>query len=188
MHAFLMTVAFFAQTSASVSREAVKAHAAVRAALAPSAIEKLEQAAGSMAKVDVKSAQNAVKTAFPDAELSAAEIDVLASYVMSEAAEIIAAETKKIDEQKTALRAAMKAAGVEPKAGAKYALKLSGDFARAPEPLGADAGPAAMQQRLEELGAMADLNQRRRASVIDLVEAARKKGHDVALNAIRNLK
>ncbi|MEK6375188.1 MAG: hypothetical protein AABO58_21145 [Acidobacteriota bacterium] len=188
MHAFLIAVALFAQTDVSVDRQAVKAHPELHAALAPSAIEKLERAAASIAKVDVKSAQKAVKTAFPDAELSAADIDALASYVMSEAADIIAAETTKIDEQKRAVQEAMKAAGLEPKVGAKYALKLSGDYAKAPEPLGADAAPAAMQQRLEELGAMAELNQRRRTSVLDAADAARKKGHDVALNAIRNLK
>lgn len=185
MHALLIAVTLFAQTSASVSRETVKSTADVRAALAPSAREKLEQAAVSIEKADVKTARAAVTKAFPGAELGAPELDALASFVLAEVAEVIGAESKKIDEQRTALRAAMKAAGVEPKAGAKYALKLSGDYAKAPEPLAADATPAAMQQRLDELGAMADLNQRRRTSIAD---AAWKKGHDVVLNSIRNLK
>ena len=187
MHTFLMAIALFAQVS--ISREAVKAQSDLRAALAPEAREKLEHAAASIAKVDVKTAQKAVKSAFPDAELSAADLDALASYVMSEAATIIAAETTKIDEQKSALREAMKAAGVEPKTGAKYALKLSGDYAKAPEPLGSDAAPAAMQQRLEELNAMAELNQRRRASALDAAESGLKRVRgEAALNAIRNLK
>ncbi len=189
MHNFLLAVLLLAQTDVSVSREAVKAHADLGAALSSSARKKLEHAATSVgAKADVKVARDAVKKAFPDAELSAADIDALASFVMSEASVVIDAETKKINEQKAALREAMKAAGVEPAAGAKYALKLSGDYAKAPEPLGAGAPPAAMQQRLEELGAMAELNQRRRMTVLDAAEAAIKKGHDVSLNAIRNLK
>lgn len=188
MHAFLIAIALFAQVS--VSREAVKgAPADVRAALAPSALSKLEQAAASIEKVDVKSAQKAVKTAFPDAELSAADIDALASVVMSESAKTVDGETKKIDEQRVAVREAMKAAGIEPKADAKYALKLSGDYATAPKPLAADAPPAALLQRFEELTAMAELNRRKSRSLLDAAgAAARKSQHDVAMNAIRNLK
>jgi hypothetical protein len=185
MHAFLMAVALFAQVS--VSREAVKATPAdVRGALAPSALSKLEEAAASIAKVDVKSAQKAVKTAFPDAELSAADIDALASVVMFAAAKNVDAETKKIDEQKAAVRDAMKAAGLEPKADAKAVVKLSGDYAAtAPKALAADAPPAALLQRFGELTAMAELNRRTSRG---LLEAAAKSRHDVSMNAIRNLK
>jgi hypothetical protein len=157
----------------------------MHAALAPSALAKLEDAAASLANVDVKSAQKAVKTTFPDAELSAADIDALASVVMSAAAKTIDAETKKIDEQNALVRKAMKAAGVEPKADAKVAVKFSGDYATAPKPLAADAPPAALLQRFGELTAMAELNQRKSRSVL---EAAAKSRHDVSMNAIRNLK
>src|SRR5438874_1825784 len=148
MHALLMAIALFAQVS--VTREAVvdpagdKTHLQIRDALAPSARQKLEDAG---AKVEVKTAREAVVKAFPDAKLSADTIDALAFYVMAESADTIVAEMRKIAEQ----RSALKAAGVKTDAGAKYALKLSGDYAKAPEPLAADAKPEAMAQRLAEL-------------------------------------
>lgn len=184
MHAVLMAVVLFAQVS--VERQVVKTTGAVGEALAASAREKLEDAAASIAKTEVNVARQAVKEAFPDAELGGADLDALAGFVLAEVAEVIESETGKINEQKTALKAAMKAAGVEPKSGAKFALKLSGDYAKAPKPLAEDATPAAMQQRLDELGAMADLNQRKKSSVLNAASAAAKKG--AFLDVIKSLK
>jgi hypothetical protein len=186
MHALLVALALFAQTGVSVTREAVKTQVDLREALASSARTKLDGAAASISTVDVKAARDAAKNAFPDAELGAAELDVLASYVLTQLAEIIDVESKKLDEQKDALRAAMKAAGVKPKAGAKYALKLSGDYAKAPEPLPDDATPAAMQQRLEELVAMGDLNARQRTGARNAAASALKKG--ASLDVLKALK
>lgn len=194
MHAIVMAVILLAQVSiatvreSAVSPDAAKTRADLRNVLTASAREKLEQAAPAGAKADIKTARVAVTKAFPGAELSDAELDALAFYVMSEGADLVSLETKKIDEQRDALRAAMKAAGIEPKATATYALKLSGDYAQAPAPLAAGATPAAMQQRYDELVAMGNLNRGRRTKIVDAAELARKKGHDIAMNAIRNLK
>ena len=120
-----MAVVLFAQVS--VTREAVvdpaatdKIQAQLHDALAPSARAKLQQAG---AKVEIKAAREAAAKAFPDAELSADTIDALAFYVMSETSATIAGETKRIAEQRNALRETMKTAGVEPKGSAKFALR-----------------------------------------------------------------
>ena len=187
MHAFLMAVVLFAQT-VSVTREAVmdpaaadKVQAQLHDALAPSAREKLQHAG---AKVEIKAAREAVAKAFPDAQLSADTVDALAFYVMSETSTTITAETKKIIEQRNAL----KAAGVVVKTGAKFALRLSGDYATAPEPLADDAKPEAMAQRAAELAAMIDLNERAMKTLHERRLSLLKQGHDIALNAIRNMK
>ena len=191
MHAFLMAVVLFAQT-VSVTREAVmdpaaadKVQAQLHDALAPSAREKLQHAG---AKVEIKAARDAVVKAFPDAQLSADTIDALAFYVMSETSARISGEMKRIAEQRNALRETMKTAGIEPKGSAKFALRISGDYATAPEPLADDVKPDAMAQRLSELGAMIDLNERATKALNERRMSLLKQGHDIALNAIRNMK
>jgi hypothetical protein len=186
MNTLLAALLLFAQTDVSVTREVVKTQEDLRDALASSAQEKLKDAAASISKAEVKVAREAVREAFPDVKLGASDLDALAGFVLAEVAEIIETETVKIDNQKRALRAAMKAAGIEPKEGAKYALKISGDYARAPEPLADDASPQAKQQRLDELGAMADLNGRRKASVLSAASNAVKKG--AFLDVVKSLK
>jgi hypothetical protein len=190
MHSLLIAVALFAQVS--VTREAVvdpaaadKTHAEIHDALAPSARQKLEHAG---AKVEIKTAREAVVKAFPETKLSADTIDALAFYVMSETSATIAAETKKITEQRSALLETMKAAGFQPKAPAKYALKISGDYATAPEQIPASAKPEEMSQRLAELAAMLDLNERAMKTANERRMSLLKQGHEITLNAIRNMK
>ena len=171
-----------------MTREAVvdpaaadKVQAQLHDALAPSAREKLARAG---AKVEVKAARTAVTKAFPDAQLDADTVDALAFYVMSESMEKIAAETRKIVEQRNAL----KAAGVKTDPSAKFALRLSNDYATAPEPLAADAKPEELAQRMAQLGAMHDLNERAMKTLNDRRMSLLKAGHDIALNSIRNMK
>jgi len=189
MHALLIAVSLFAQVS--ISREAAvdpaaadKTYAALSDTLDPEARHKLDRV---HVKLDVKTAREAVAKALPEAKLSAEAVDALAFYVLSRSSERIAAETKKMTEQRNDLRAAMKAAGVEPKGAQKFAIRLSDNYGVAPEPLAADATPEQMAARLSELGALIDVNEKAVKS-LGPTRMSVYKGHDVTLNAIRNMK
>lgn len=189
MHALLIAVSLFAQVS--ISREAAvdpaaadKTYAAMSASLDDEVRHKLDRV---HVQMDVKTAREAVTKALPGANLSPEATDALAFYVLSRSAERVAAETKRIAQQRDDLRAAMKAAGLKPEGSPKFAMRLSDDYAQAPEPLPADATPAAMAERLTALGAMIDVNTKALKTIGDRRMSA-YKGHDVTLNAIRNMK
>jgi hypothetical protein len=207
------TLAAFGQSvtrQAAVDPEAAaKARDQIAAKLAPSARAKLDRAAAAFWKdADAKAspiklqtaARDAVTSAFPGAQLGAADIDALADYVLAQSSadaekdlRALAGEMKKIEEQKESLRKQLAASGNEPSLSVSKAAAVT--TLRAPSPLPAGATVEEKQKRLGELASLSELGVTRsqavtekRAKTFDVLSALMKKlgaASDEALAALK---